>query len=152
MNVFNIYIGTYFHLNINQPIQLIDFCMLMTPCGTMEIPIISFRKDGFYKHAVGFFLKPFICTVKCFSHISYQRFSCAASQAGVVLPVGKGCSTPRSQSDHMWRRHGAAETGPAAGHHWGGNRLLESSRCCPELLPPRLLGGRHHSESPCSDQ
>lgn len=99
-----------------------------------------------------FFFNVFICTIKCFIHILYRQFGCASTQADIVLPVGKGCSTPRSQSDHTWRRHEAAEPGPAAGHRWGGNRPPESSRCCPELLPPRLLGERRHSESSCSDK
>lgn len=131
--------------------------MLMTPRATTEMLILGFHKDVFMNKGfinVHLLLKytlfiPFLFCPFFFKHASYQHFSCASSQANVVPPVGKGCSTPRSQWYHMWRRHEAAWPGPAAGHRWGGNRPLESSRYCPELLlPPRLLGGRRHSESP----
>lgn len=133
---------------INQSSWLIsDICWQqhVVPWKCQKCVSIKMRlSTGFYKGVVLFytlfsFMILYVPYIFCTFYISVD---CASSQADVVLPVGKGYRTPRSQSDHMWRRHEAAPPGPAAGHRWGGNRPPESSRCCPELLPPQLLGGR----------
>lgn len=59
----------------------------------------------------------------------------------VLVPVGMGCSRPRSRSGHRWMRRGAGDPFPGASHRWVGNKPPESSQTGPMILQPRLTGG-----------
>lgn len=64
----------------------------------------------------------------------------------VVLPVGMGCSKPRSRWGRRWRRHATGQPCPAAGHQRVGNKPLECSHCRPVTLQLQLSGRRQHNK------